>query len=478
MQKSQNSRCETDRRMLLFWSKLIFHIFWTLAFIIVCHWKLYKSAFYILNMCCLLWCWTHRSLSTHYYVSPLKTSRQMTNIPKLNYQEKIPKNHSGTHPCDKKQTVATANISPWKDNFKLIPFPWFTVDLKPLFCPGRCSPALKCSAHPPLPPHTALMLLVLQGLLRSLLHSPQPFQRLGGWILNPLDCPRAGSKLGVIAPLTWVLISGCLSCSGGKAQSGQLLEIKFRSDEILIWLAAGVQILVSFESGAGFGPADSNKHPNLHSYAVEGEQRNVLGMGHPPHKLYELSAFIAPQIPAGCQLATPHPAFEHPLLFQMPGDGGGWYIEAKLGAGGVPEHPSSPESGWAGQGSNRRARSRGLWGFTAQLLLPDGHPLPRLCLVCKGLRSVLFWELGLLDSSPAHTTPSLLRGRWQGLEVWIPFFIFFFFSLKNFWMPTWLFCLQEIRQTNAKGDRDEDSALPSRGRFLGGPTFPSLCCYE
>lgn len=403
MQKSQNSRCETDRRMLLFWSKLIFHIFWTLAFIIVCHWKLYKSAFYILNMCCLLWCWTHRSLSTHYYVSPLKTSRQMTNIPKLNYQEKIPKNHSGTHPCDKKQTVATANISPWKDNFKLIPFPWFTLDLQPLFCPGRCSPALKCSAHPPLPPHTALMLLVLQGLLRSLLHSPQPFQRLGGWILNPLDCPRAGSKLGVIAPLTWVLISGCLSCSGGKAQSGQLLEIKFRSDEILIWLAAGVQILVSFESGAGFGPADSNKHPNLHSYAVEGEQRNVLGMGHPPHKLYELSAFIAPQIPAGCQLATPHPAFEHPLLFQMPGDGGADISKQSWGLGVSQSIPAPQRVAEQGRDPTEGLGAEGSGGSQPSCCSQTGIPFPGFVWCAKGLDQFCSESWGC--STPPQPTP-------------------------------------------------------------------------
>lgn len=29
-----------------------------------------------------------------------------------------------------------------------------------------------------------------------------------------------------------------------------------------------------------------------------------------------------------------------------------------------------------------------------------------------------------------------------------------------------------------KGGREEDSALPSKGRFLGGPSFTSLCCYE
>lgn len=45
-------------------------------------------------------------------------------------------------------------------------------------------------------------------------------------------------------------------------------------------------------------------------------------------------------------------------------------------------------------------------------------------------------------------------------------------------MPTLFFCLQEIRQVNTKGDRKKDSALLSGSRFLGGPTFISLCCYE
>lgn len=129
----------------------------------------------------------------------------------------------------------------------------------------------------------------------------------------------------------------------------------------------------------------------------------------------------------------------------------------------------------------RAAEQREPWsrGFIAQLLLPDGQRLPRPRLTCEWFRLVLFWDLGLLSSSPPRASPRALKGRWQGLDVWIPCFIFyFFFFLKNFWMPTWLFCLQEIMQNNAKGDREEDSALPSKGRFLGGPSFTSLHCYE
>lgn len=65
------------------------------------------------------------------------------------------------------------------------------------------------------------------------------------------------------------------------SQSGQLLEIKLMSDQILISLAAGVQIPVSFESRAGFGPTDSNEHPNLHSKHGEGKAKECSWDGRP-----------------------------------------------------------------------------------------------------------------------------------------------------------------------------------------------------
>lgn len=220
--------------------------------------------------------------------------------------------------------------------------------------------------------------------------------------------------MGVIAPLTWVLISGCLSRSEGKPQSGQLLEIKFRSDEILISLAAGVQIPVSFESGAGFGPADSNEHPNLHSYTVEGKQRSVLGMGHPPHKLYELSAFIiTPQIPAGRQLVTPHPAFKHPLPFQMPGGRGADLSKESWGLGSGMSQRIPPPQGVAEQGRDpaEGLGAEGSRGSQPSCCSQTGIPFPGFVWCAKGLDQFCSESRGCSTPPQPTPPPAFLRGR-------------------------------------------------------------------